>query len=287
MYRSCRCARRSFGVILTPSPFRQEGVMAEASVGGRFLWYELLTKDPKASMDFYSKVVGWGTTKWEGMESPYHMFTQGEAPLAGLMELPEDAKKAGAPTRWLPYMGTDDVDATLTQAESLGAKVCVKAQDIPTVGRMAVLADPQGALFALFRPASSERSPEEAAQIGGCSWHELCTLDHPKAFEFYAALFGWERKGEAHDMGPLGTYQEYGRPGSFPLGGFYNKPTDMPAPPHWMLYFRVRDVAACAEVVKAHGGQILNGPTEVPGGDFIVNCVDSQGGAFSLHHKKA
>jgi hypothetical protein len=86
----------------------------------------------------------------------------------------------------------------------------------------------------------------------------------------------------------MGIYQEYGLPGmAFPLGGIFKKPAEMPAPPHFMLYFRVADVHAKASEVKSLGGQILNGPMEVPGGDFIVNCLDPQGAAFSLHHRKA
>ena len=89
----------------------------------------------------------------------------------------------------------------------------------------------------------------------------------------------------AMDMGPMGKYYMFGR--AFPLGGMMNKPPEMAqAPPHWGLYFRVDDVAAGAERVKANGGQVLNGPMEVPGGDLIVNCMDAQGAAFSLHQKK-
>jgi predicted enzyme related to lactoylglutathione lyase len=178
------------------------------------------------------------------------------------------------------------VDASARQAEAAGGKVCHQPQDIPEVGRFAVLADPHGAVFAVFQPKNQQ--PQAASpQVGDCSWHELAAGDERQAWEFYSALFGWVKHGEGHDMGPLGRYQEYGVPGvAWPLGGIYRKPADMPAPPHFMLYFHVEDVPRTLETLKALGGQVLNGPMEVPGGDVIANCLDPQGAAFSLHHRK-
>ncbi len=253
-------------------------------IHGRFLWYQLQPSDAAGAIAFYQKVVGWGTETLAGMDTPYTMFTRLGAPIGGVLPLPEEAKQAGAVSHWLAYIGTTDVDGTVGQATKTGAKICVPAQDIPSVGRFAVLLDPQGALFAVYKP-EQEPGAEEPPQNGDCSWHELVTGDVKLAWDFYAPLFGWERKGAGHDMGPLGVYQEYGRPGSSPLGGMFKKPAEMPGPPHWELYFRVDDVNAGAERVKAGGGQILNGPMEVPGGDFIVNCLDPFGAGFSLHHR--
>jgi hypothetical protein len=253
-------------------------------VRGRFLWYELMTGDPKAAQEFYTKAVGWGTQAWEGSKPPYVMWTRGETPVGGLMELPEEARKQGAPPHWLAYVGTPDVDKTFEQAKGLGARVYVPPTDIPTVGRFAVLADPQGAMFAIFKPATPGQMPDSALQLGDFSWHELLTTDHDAAFRFYNALFGWD-KTTAMDMGPMGTYQMFGRPGR-ELGGMFNKPAEMPAPPHWLLYTRVDDINQAAERVKSGGGKVLNGPMEVPGGDWIVQCMDPQGAVFALHAAK-
>jgi hypothetical protein len=251
-------------------------------VRGRFLWYDLMTTDPPAAQAFYTKLLGWGLETWTGGSAPYVMWTRGGAPIGGSMALPEESRQAGTVPHWLAYIGTPDVDATARQAERSGGRVMVQPQDIPQVGRFAVLADPHGALFAVYAPAQ-EPAPPAPAQIGDCSWHELAAGDLAQALDFYAALFGWEKRGEAHDMGPAGLYQEYGCPGiAYPLGGVFNKPSELPA--HFMLYFRVPDVPRAAEAVKSLGGQVLNGPTEVPGGDMIVNCLDPQGAAFSLHH---
>jgi len=251
-----------------------------SDVRGRFLWYELLTTDPAAAKAFYPKITGWGTQDWTGMQTPYSMWTVGERPVGGITEMPPEAKQAGAPPHWLAYVGTPDVDATLKAAESRGARRCAGPMDIPTVGRMAVLQDPQQALFAVYTPAD-DPGPEQPWGDGDVTWHELATTDLDAAWDFYGSLFGWT-KADAVDMGPAGTYQLYGRGGAN-LGGIYRKPSEMPFPPHWQLYVRVADVNAAAARVKASGGQVLNGPMEVPGGDWIVNAMDPQGAAFSLH----
>lgn len=255
--------------------------MAANGYRGRFLWYELLTPDPDDAADFYTDIVGWGTQDWEGGETPYRMWTNGETPLGGTMQLPDEAVEQGAPPHWLPYVGTPDVDATAERAEELGGRVIVQPNDIPSVGRFAVLADPQGAVFAVYTPEGEPPGHEGPPQEGEFSWHELATTDWRAAFDFYHDLFGWE-KTEAMDMGEMGTYQMYGRAG-MPLGGMFDKPDEMPGPPTWLCYAKVPDVHAAAERVEARGGRILNGPMEVPGGDWIVQCMDRQGAPFALH----
>jgi predicted enzyme related to lactoylglutathione lyase len=250
---------------------------------GRFVWYDLMTTDPASAESFYKKVVGWGTAPWEGGETPYTMWMNGETAVGGIMQLPEEA--AGAPPHWLAYIATPDVDATCAQATELGGTLIKEPMDIPEVGRFAVLADPQGAVFAAYSPASAPPGNEGPAQVGEFSWHELATTDHEAAFEFYHALFGWD-KTDSMDMGDMGTYQMYGREG-MTLGGMFNKPAEMSGPPAWLYYARVDDVHSAAEEVQQHGGTVLNGPMEVPGGDHIVQCLDPQGTAFALHSGKS
>ena len=253
----------------------------------RFAWYELMTTDPKAAQAFYTNLLGWGLQDFNaGMNEPYVMWTRSNQPLGGVMRLPEEARKMEAPPHWLAYVDVNNVDATVEQAKKLGAKVYVPSTDIPGGGRFAVLADPQGAVFGVVSSAQPTPEPAEPAtpQVGEFSWHELMTTSQNAALDFYRTLFGWE-KGEAADMGPMGIYQMFGRRGRS-LGGMFTKPPDMPAPPHWMLYIRVPDVDKAAERVKALGGKILHGPTDVPGGERIVQCADPQGAAFALHQVK-
>jgi len=261
--------------------------MVSDTARGRFVWYDLMTTDPQAAVAFYGKVVGWGTTQWDGggQGQPYTMWTVGESPIGGVMALPDNLKQMNVPPHWMAYIGTPNVDATIEQAKALGANVMMPPMDIPTVGRFAVLSDPQGATFSVFTALADAPGHDGPPRIGEFSWHELATTDYAGAFGFYSRLFGWEKTDEM-DMGPAGTYLMYGR-GPMPLGGIFRKPDEMPGPPSWLYYARVPDVNAAVENVKANGGQVLNGPMEVPGGDWIAQCMDPQGGMFAIHQTKA
>jgi len=248
---------------------------------GRFVWHDLMTPDPGAAEDFYKSIVGWGSEAWQGGEMPYTMFKNAETTLGGVMQLPEEAKTMGAPPHWLAYVGVEDTDATVARATELGAQVYVQPTEIPNEGKFAVMADPHGAVFAVFTSYKEVPGNDNPPGTGEFSWHELATTDHEAAFDFYADLFGWQ-KTDSMDMGEMGIYQMYGR-GTFPLGGMFNKPAEMPAPPHWLHYIKVADVNQAVEKVKKLGGQVLNGPMEVPGGDLIAQCMDPQGAAFALH----
>jgi hypothetical protein len=260
--------------------------MADQQPLGRFVWYELMTTDPAGAEAFYPSITGWTTSPFPGMAEPYTIWMRGEAGIGGLMRLPDDARKAGAPPHWMAYVGTHDVDATAEHARQLGAKTVVPPTDIPNVGRFAVISDPQGAHLAIYKPGTSEDAPRDRApEIGDISWHELATTDAKAALQFYGALFGWEHIG-AHDMGEMGVYHMFGW-GGRAVGGMFTAPPSFPAPPHWLIYFRVADINRGAEAVKAKGGKVLMGPHEVPGGDWIVQCMDPQGAAFALHAIKA
>jgi uncharacterized protein len=253
--------------------------MADANARGRFVWYDLMTNDPQKAEPFYQKVAGWGTQVWNGQQ-PYTMWTVNGNPIGGVMEMP---KGVNAPPHWIAYIAVPDVDATVKQAESLGATTHHKPTDIPTVGRFAVLADPQGAFFAVFTPQGNPPGHDGMPNVGEFSWHELATTDYAAAFRFYQALFGWDKVAE-HDMGPMGIYFLFGRNGQ-QLGGMFNKPPEMPFPPNWLQYIQVDSADNAVERVKANGGQVLNGPMDVPGGDRIAQCLDPQGGAFAVHSR--
>jgi len=247
---------------------------------GRFVWYDLMTNDPAAAQEFYPKVTGWKTQSWEGAEQPYTMWTRGETPIGGVMSLPPNVQ---APPHWLTYIATPDIERTVKQAQQLGGKVKHPVTPIPTVGKFAVLQDPQGAYFAAFEPDEGT-SGEWNPQPGDVSWNELVTSDWHGAWKFYHELFGWE-KTSTMDMGPGNAYQMYGEKGSErSYGGMYNFQKDMPPmPPNWLPYIRVKNLDATIEQVRKLGGQVLNGPMEVPGGDRVAQCMDPQGAAFALH----
>lgn len=247
---------------------------------GRFVWYELMTTDPKAAIAFYGEVIGWKTQAFEGGD--YTMWVGSQGPLGGVMTLPEPAKQMGAPPHWMASVEVADVDAAVARAKELGGRVYVEPLDMPTIGRYAVIADPQGASIAVFKPASS-MAAHDSEKHGEFCWNELLTDDREGAFRFYNQLFGWERMLD-HDMGPMGIYLIYGRDGK-QLGGMFNKPKEMPMPPAFMYYVEVDDLDAALTRARNNGAKVLNGPMEVPGGARIVQLMDPQGAAVSLHER--
>jgi uncharacterized protein len=255
--------------------------MSDSGLLGRPLWYELLTTDMKAAEKFYSAVVGWHVTPFADSPQPYDMWVrEGNVPMGGVMPIPEGMN---FPPHWGMYVGVPKLEDAVSKIQRLGGSTLSDVIDVPTVGRMRTMNHPQVAMFSVYEPVSPPQ-PEGPPKTGDVSWHELFTTDAEAAMKFYTDLFGW-RPTETMDMGPMGKYHMFGR--SFPLGGMMNKPAEMGhVPPNWGFYFHVPDVHAGVERVKGAGGQVLNGPMEVPGGDWVVNCMDPQGAAFSLHHKK-
>ncbi len=254
--------------------------MPDDDLRGRFLWYDLFTTEPDAAVEFYTAVTGWGTETWDGAGKPYTMWTGGGGPLGGVTALPPQAAASGAPPHWIAYVGVADTDAAVARAQELGGSLLYGPEDIPTVGRFAMLRDPQGAAFSVFTPAHPMPAPEGPPPPGHFSWHELATTDVADALAFYGDLFGWEKQ-ETHDMGEMGIYQIYGR-GGVPLGGIYVRPPEIPVSA-WIFYVRTTALDAAAARAAELGGRVIAGPMEVPGGDRIAICHDPQGGVFALH----
>jgi predicted enzyme related to lactoylglutathione lyase len=248
---------------------------------GSFVWCELLTTDTAAAGNFYKKVVGWKTAPF-GNDSSYTTFNTGAGPVGGMMTLPEDAKAMGAPPNWMMYVGTPDVDGTAAKIAELGGKVLRQPENIPNAGRFAVVQDPYGAAFGIYSPDKAG-APKGQPGVGDFSWFELYTPDPDGAWTFYSSLFGWE-KTSAMDMGDMGVYQMFGRGGGVPNGGIMKPPPGAPAA--WQPYAMVKDAKASAKAATAAGGKIINGPMEVPGGDWIAQGMDPQGAMFAVHSLK-
>ena len=245
-----------------------------------FVWYELMTTDDQAAAAFYSDVVGW-TAADAGMPGMrYAVLSMGETHVGGLMALPQEARDGGAQPGWMGYVGVVDVDAHAKQLEQAGGKICHPPEDIPGVGRFASVMDPHGASFCLFQGKDGELAPAHAPGTPGTvGWHELSAGALDPAWDFYSGLFGWT-KDHAMDMGPGGLYQLFATGGEA-VGAMMTKPEQLPHPA-WLFYFRVTELDAAVARVMAGGGQLLNGPMEVPGDEWIAQCSDPQGAMFAL-----
>jgi uncharacterized protein len=250
---------------------------------GRFVWYELMTTDIESAKAFYASVVGWGARDASMPGSAYSLLTIGNSPVAGLMNLPDDARTTGVTPRWIGYVGVDDVDAAVDRTRQLGGAVYVPPTDVPNISRFSVVADPQMATLALVKGQSGRAQSAELGAPGRVGWHELLAVDWEKAFAFYGELFGWQ-KADSHS-GAMGAYQGFSAGGE-PIGGMFNKPATLPVP-FWLYYFNIDDIEAAAKRVEAAGGQILYGPTAVPGGALIIHCTDPQGAVFALLDRRS
>jgi uncharacterized protein len=256
------------------------------SIKGRFVWYELLTRDPEAAKAFYGAVMGWRPRAWEGGSGPhpYTIWNAGETPIGGVMKLLPEWEQAGETSHWWAHVAVDDVDASARRAEQLAGTVRTPPTDIPQIGRFAVVADPQGAVISLFTPKGDPMPLPDPMQPGCVSWRELNTSDHESAWEFYADLFGWKRT-TALDMGEMGSYSMFRHaddPEDRPMGGMFNGAKAANVPPHWLYYVNVDAMEAALGRTRDHGGKVLNGPMDVPGGGKAAQCMDPQGARFAI-----
>jgi len=251
--------------------------MPHAEEHGRFVWTELLSRDPEAAVGFYGPVFGWATERVPMADGSYTIWVADGVQHSGLFAIPAGMEARAA---WLPYVGVDDVDGAVLRCLEEGGSVLAEARDLPGVGRFAVLADPAGAAFAAYRAEGLQPARSALPGIGEFSWRELATADIDRACDFLDEMFGWER-GPAHDMGPAGSYQLLVGGDGRPFAGVYLARGE--APPAWTSYVRVADLEATVAAVERQGGAVLVAPMEVPGGDRIAVCADPEGAPFGLH----
>ena len=244
-----------------------------ANSTGTPIWYELLTPDPDAAQAFYSGVVGWTVARGDYPGIDYRIISAPDGTrVAGLMKQPEEMK---AGPSWLTYLAVEDVDASVEAVEKAGGAVHMPARTLESVGRMAMVADPQGAAFYLMRGASDQESHAFApAKVGHCVWNELVTRDQDAALGFYGAIFGWRKEG-AMPMGAMGDYS-FIHHGELPIGAMMNA-QDAGSRPAWNFAFQVADIDAAKAAVEACGGTVRQGPMEIPGGDWLIMATDPQG----------
>lgn len=243
-------------------------------MNGNFVWFDLHTSDVAAAQRFYTGLLGWTAESGDR----YTHWKAGGTGFGGMMALDEGMKQGGVPPHWMGYVGVEHVDAAVARCAELGGRVIMPGTDIPNTGRFAILADPDGAAFAVY---GESRNPGESKTP--VDWHELMTTDLDAACTFYERMFGWHRT-ETMDMGPEnGTYVMFGVGGKT-IGGMMTRPKEVPVS-NWTYYFHTDDVLAATEEAKALGAKHLH-TTEVPGGSWISLLVDPQGAHFAIHGPK-
>lgn len=254
---------------------------------GDFIWYDLMTSDVDAAQQFYGKILGWTFRDSGQKDMRYQTIEAKGQGIGGVMELTREMTGGGARPCWMGYIVVDDVDASAKSIKDAGGTVHMQPRDIPSVGRVALVTDPQGVMFYIMRPTPPADNPDATSHafmatkplVGHCGWNELATSNLDSAVNFYINQFGW-RQDEEVDMGPMGSYKLFHH-GPDMIAGMMKAPDEMPVS-MWSYYFEVSNIDAAVATVKSSGGQIIQEPREVPGGEFTVNGVDPQGASFAL-----
>jgi predicted enzyme related to lactoylglutathione lyase len=252
---------------------------------GDFIWYELMTTDAEGAKAFYDAVVGWNIGEGAEEYQGYRMINRSDGKFAGgVLPLTDEMTQHGARPTWLGYVNVANVDDAVAAIEKAGGKALMPPFDIPNVGRIAMVADPQGAPFYIMKPippagqekqASDVFSPDQAQRV---SWNELSTSDPVAARKFYGDQFGWGTD-EFMDMGEMGEYRFIEQDGTR-IGALCGV---MPGQqPKWRYYFRVPSISAAKDIAEQKGGTIHMGPHQVPTGDYIIIGSDPQGAEFAL-----
>jgi predicted enzyme related to lactoylglutathione lyase len=248
--------------------------LRDSHAPGTFSWTDLSTPDPAAAAAFYGALLG-----WEGEETPageagtYWMMRVGGRDVAGMSAMREEQRASGAPPAWLSYVTVEAADATAGRAGELGGTVLMPAFDVLDAGRMALLLDPQGAVFAVWEP----RAHIGAGLVndpGAMVLNQLNTSDTEAAAAFYSALFGWEISVAVTDPQPYWRIENGGRLN----GGMMTLPAGAP---YWLVYFTVADLDGAAETIAREGGQVVVPPMQVQGGRILV-ARDPAGAYFGL-----
>jgi predicted enzyme related to lactoylglutathione lyase len=237
-------------------------------------WVDHATRDLSASHSFYGNLLGW-TAEDQGEEmGHYTLYQKGGRTVAGDMAAMGDEQ----PCVWTSYISVEDADATVAAAREAGATVYAEPMDVSDIGRMAILADPTGAVFGIWQPRTFIGA-ELANEPGALTWNELNTRDLDAAKTFYSGVFGWT----AHDMdmGPM-SYTEW-KLGDRTIGGMLAMPEQVPAevPSHWLAYFGVDDTDAAVATATGAGGTLFVPPTDIPAGRFAV-LADPDGAMFAV-----
>lgn len=246
---------------------------------GEFCWYELGTTDTAAAKNFYGALFGWTSTDIPmGEMGTYTLFQKDGQDIAGLFKL-EGPMFEGVPPNWMAYVAVENILADTSHAKELGGKVVTDVMDVPNVGKMSVVSDPQGAILSLFQAGNHEGTGRWEGAPNSFCWSELCSPDPAGSKAFYTKLFGWTAKPSSI---PGMEYNEWCL-GERPIGGCYKPGPEMgPMPPHWMNYIAVTDCDGTASRAKALGATLMVPPTDIPHvGRFSCLC-DPQGAAIAV-----
>lgn len=244
---------------------------------GTFCWTDLAAHDNEGAKAFYTALFGWTVEDMpygEGPNEVYSMFSRGGHHVGASYTMDETQRSQGVPPAWLSYVAVESADRSAARAAELGGTVLAEPFDVLDSGRMALIADPGGAVLGLWEPRAHPGFGVRD-EIGSLCWTELATRDVDRARDFYTGLFGWGTQemdtGIQYTMFTLGEGM---------AGGMYTLPPDLEMPVSWTPYFAVEDADATGERARELGGTVLMGPDDIPDIGRFVLLQDPQGALF-------
>lgn len=240
---------------------------------GTFCWVELGTSDAESAKSFYSSVFGWQADDAPMPQGTYTTAKVNGSSVAGMYEAQQ------GPPAWLTYVSVDDAERSAKQAEQLGAQVIVPITDVQDMGRMSVLADPSGSVFAVWEPGNVAGA-ELVNDPGAFTMTQLNTTDVEQAQKFYGELFDWNFPQVGTDEDPYWSVNV----GDAMNAGMMKNPAPN-APDHWLVYFTTPNLEETGATIEQQGGSIVMPPTSIPSGRFSV-AKDPQGAYFALFEGK-
>ncbi|WP_341711492.1 VOC family protein [Erythrobacter sp.] len=256
---------------------------------GAFIWYELMTDDPAKARAFYNAVIGWDIDADNSVPDgsmDYRMINRGDGGFAGgVLVLGKDMLANGAKPGWLGYVHVPDVDAAARRFVAAGGAIHMGPNDMEGVGRMALVADPQGAVIYLMTPTPPPGNPDAKSDVFDFAkprhfrWNELWTSDQDAAASLYGDVFGWTQEG-AMPMGEMGDYRfiqhnggGIGAMGHAQSGGEGSR---------WQYFAGVDDIDRACKAVVENGGAMLGEPMPIPGGEYSAYAHDPSGATIGL-----
>jgi uncharacterized protein len=238
---------------------------------GKFIWFELVCREPRKAQAFYGELLGWKTVPWAGTE--YEMIYAGDTMLGGYSSPTSEDE----PAYWLSYVSVANVDAAARAASASGGKIIQPPFDAPGAGRMARIADPQGAQLCLFTKETDDPA-DDLLVPGRFFWNELHTTDPKGALAFYEKVVGFTHR--TLDMGPAGAYHILSGAGIDRGGVTDHLPSGLL--PHWLPYAEVADPDAAVVRARKLGGTVQLGPIDIPNAGRAAYLADPTGASIAI-----
>jgi predicted enzyme related to lactoylglutathione lyase len=265
-------------------------------IAGVPCWIDTSHPDPQAALDFYRGLFGWefDDAMPEGTDGHYFIGRIRGGDVAAISAAPEGAPPMAV---WNTYIWVESADDAAEAARAAGGRVMMEPFDVMDAGRMAVLADPEGAVFCVWQ-AKEHKGSKVVNEHGSLNFNGLATRDPDAAKAFYGQVFGWRTlalpAGEMWTLPGYGDHLEESSPGlreqMAQMGapdGFIDvvaaltpiADDDTDTPAHWSVTFAVDDADATAAKAAELGGTVLAGPVDAPWTKMAV-IRDPQGATF-------